>query len=162
MDATQIRQTFHEWGMQAPPIITYDQLEQFERCVYLYRGDTVGHWCCILFHPQTDSWEIFDPMGLFPDRPLDVPGIVRMPKKLWQMALDQDKAVEWNEFAHQGLGTATCGLWCIWRLLNGKLPFQQFRDKFSSMTDQEICALFNKPQLLRGYFCQIRCRWGGI
>lgn len=149
MNADEIRATFQQWGMYPPPVILYDEIgPELRRCVYLYRGDEVGHWCCILFHPRTDSWEIFDPMGLYPDKPLDVPGIVKVPKLLLKLALAQDKMVDYNEFAHQGLGTRTCGLWCVWRMLHHNLTFDEFRDRYSKMTDEEICRLFNKPELL--------------
>jgi hypothetical protein len=156
MDKNDIWETFYKFGMpreEIPAILMYYQLEELVPCIVLYEGEEIGHWCAILRHPK--SWEIFDPIGLLPDQPLDHPGILRIPKKLGVFFENQnvprgakwDLEIEYNDFSMQK-GGKTCGLWCILRFIHKNLSCDQFRDEFGKMTDEQVCRFFNRMDLL--------------
>lgn len=148
MNEDDIRAVFVRFNKPAPPILLYDQLTKLTPCIFLYRGKKVGHWCAILRHE--DSWEIFDPVGLKPDAPLDHPRMIPVPKKLRWMCLNQEGRplrIYYND-VHLQAGGKSCGLWCIFRYLHKHLDSDQFTAKFRWVTDADICQFFNRMDLL--------------
>jgi hypothetical protein len=147
MDRTDILKTFQKLETPPPPVLMYDKLDKLQECIYLYPGDDgVGHWCAILKHP--DSWEIFDPIGLYPDTEIDNPRIKKVPKKLAHFFSEiPNEGIEYNDFALQR-GGSDCALWCILRFLYRDLSCEQFENQFKDLTDFEICKGFNRMDVL--------------
>lgn len=149
MDKYDIARTFTKLGKEPPEILLYDQLEELIPCIFLYVGYHVGHWCAILKHK--DSWEIFDPIGLWPDSEIDHPAIRKVPKKFAELAAEKTRQgyrVDYNHFRLQK-GGSTCGLWCIMRWLNKNLQCEEFIKEFEDVTDAEIAQYFSRPDLLK-------------
>ena len=145
MDKNDIAKVFLQMQRIPPRIILYDDLNKFMPCIFLYRGYKVGHWCAILKH--SDSWEIFDPIGLFPDTELNHPAIIKMPDKLVHLGRATNARIFYNHLKLQQ-GGRSCGLWCIFRFLHSDLTYNQFARRYGHLTDLDICKMFGRMDLL--------------
>ena len=147
MDAEDIRKTFEEHSEQpCPQIIMYDELDHPENCIYLYPGvDGMGHFCAILIHSY--CIELFDPIGLYPDAPIDNPRILKVPKRLERIFANSSLPIEYNNFDFQR-GGSDCALWCILRFLYRWMTPIRFIETFDKWTDFDICKYFNRFDLL--------------
>lgn len=145
MDANDIVRAFQSQLAKSPPVVLYSQLEKLTECIFLYEGVHTGHWCAIIKHPY--SWEIFDPVGVRPDDPIDNPRIVRVPKKLQKFCIGQNMLVEYNAVPLQK-GGKSCGLWCVWRFMHKDLSCDEFAEEFEDFSDKDLCLYFNKPDLI--------------
>lgn len=145
MDKSALLNVFAQINQPAPPIVLYDDITRFKPCIFLYRGHKMGHWCAILGH--SDSWEIFDPQGCFPDTELLHPAIVKLPPKFRNIAESQPFRVYYNHMKLQK-GGKSCGLWCVFRFIHHKLDYDQFIAKFGTMTDLDVCNYFGRLDLL--------------
>jgi hypothetical protein len=149
MNKFDIARTFVNMGKSPPPIVYYSELESLHPCIFLYTGEEFGHWCAILRDADGD-WEIFDPMGLYPDSELDHPGILHVGKKLQAFCEPEVRRgfkIYYNHFDFQKRGS-DCGLWCILRWLEQDLDAKQFIDRFEDWEDVDICRYFNRMDLL--------------
>lgn len=149
MDKYDIARVFKSLDKSVPDILLYDELEQLVPCIFLYTGIHTGHWCAILKHK--DSWEIFDPIGVWPDTELQHPHIKKVPPKLQQLSLplaEKGYRIDYNHFNFQKGGSA-CGLWCILRWLNKHMDCDSFIAAFEKVTDRDVCLYFNRMDLLK-------------
>lgn len=149
MDDIEIQKTFQLYGApRIPPILMYPDLKRLQSCIFLYQGYKSGHWCCIIRHPN--SWEIFDPVGLYPDDPLDNQRIIPVRKKMEQLCREQESyvKVEYNDYPFQRSGRA-CGLWCILRFFYSHLSCAQFKKEFKNLGDVGVCRFFDRMDLLK-------------
>lgn len=129
-----------------PLICMYSGLNSLTPCIFLYEGPAIGHWCAILKHKN--SWEVFDPIGLWPDDELKHPMITKVPAKIEKMAASTNLAVFYN---HMPLQKAhrTCGLWCCFRWIHRDLDYDQFIRRYGHITDLQVCYLFDRLDLFR-------------
>lgn len=146
MDKDEIIKVFAQYHQIPPPVKIYDDLTKLEPCIFLYRGHRMGHWCAILGHP--DSWEIFDPIGMWPDTELNHPQIRKIPPRMAALCNAQPFRVDYNDCYLQ-TGGSSCGLWCIFRFLHHKLSYLEFVSKFGKWTDRDICRFFKRYDLLQ-------------
>lgn len=128
-------------------IITYPDLDNYNSIedlldpygaiflLYEYQKG-VGHWT-LLFR-QGDTIEHFDSYNYKPDEEFKfIPDYFRkvndmMYPKLTKMLYDSGKDIHYNNFELQADGDniATCGRWCITRLMFKDMNIDQFHDMF--------------------------------
>jgi len=144
MNKEGIRQLIDERGQVRPDFTTYRRIQKMQPCIFLYEGPQIGHWCCILEHKN--SWEIFDPVGMWPDDELKHPKIMKVPAKFRRLCRATGKTVYYNDFPLQ-TGGRTCGLWVALRWMYRHLTYDEFVRNFSHMTDHHICKLFHRMDL---------------
>lgn len=86
-------------------------------CIVLFpvKSSTNGHWICILYHPDTNTIEHFDPYGFSPDTELqyssDPETRQNLLMRFYNQAKDEGYNVTYNPYRFQQLkdGINTCG-----------------------------------------------------
>lgn len=146
MDSEEIRKILDIYKLRKIPVLLYEDIVTLHPCIFLYDGPKMGHWCCIVKHPK--RWEFFDPEGVCIDKEFDFDNITKRENKLKELYLLNSKGIEYNahKFQHRG---NTCGLWCIWRLLNRHLSCAQFVKAYRNATDYDVANFFNRLDLLK-------------
>lgn len=123
-------------------------------CLLLYESkDNYGHWVLLIYHPDRDIIEFFDPYAMFPDDELDfIPKNFRKKNDmlyphLTALLLDSNKQIEYNDTQLQKLDDKikTCGRWCGVRYRMQIIPIDDFGKMFSSFEnpDKDITRLTN-------------------
>lgn len=151
MNRQAIIDVFNSRGFVAPLVIYYNIIDKPIPCIFLYEGENkVGHWCAILKHPN--SWEIFDPVGLYPDSEIDIPHMQKVQKKFQRIFgdinMNYGTHIQYNDFSHQK-GGKSCGLWCILRWLQSDLNIDEFNAEYQNFTDWDVCRYFGRPDLYK-------------
>jgi len=109
------------------PIHLYKELLNFSHirevigehnaCIVLFpvKSSTNGHWICILYHPETNTIEHFDPYGFSPDMELQYSSDPltkdNLLMKFYNQAKNEGYKVIFNPYRFQRLkdGINTCG-----------------------------------------------------
>lgn len=131
-------------------IINYNMLKNYKNIEsLLYPHDKVmilyetqknhGHWTCLMRRMNGDI-DFFDPYGFMPDDQRDY-----IPDEMWEdnylsqlLADYKGGKVYYNEDPLQTMtkNVATCGRWCILRLLYPHLSLEQFQNLFANIPPQ--------------------------
>jgi len=115
-------------------------------------GSYYGHWCCV-FYNGNGNVEFFNSFGGKIDDTLYQLGAEfrkqhnQYYKYLTKLLLDYNGDIEYNPKQLQAkIGTATCGRWCIFRMLNSGLDIKDFNKHFTHIktNDKKITNLTNK------------------
>ena len=109
------------------PVHLYEDLLKFNHikevigshnaCIVLFpvKSSTNGHWICILYHPDTNTIEHFDPYGFSPDTELkyssDPETRQNLLMRFYNLAKSEGYNVVFNPYRFQKLkdGINTCG-----------------------------------------------------
>jgi hypothetical protein len=120
--------------------------ELMPMCLILYQTAEVGHFCCIFRNKEGINF--FDSYGNNIDHALtkvnderrhtlhqDYPYLVKL--------FDNSKEpIIYNEYKYQGEHSATCGIWCIMRMILSNLTNDEFHAKFKNVDDKKILKLY--------------------
>lgn len=126
-------------------VVTYEQLGKYTNIDDLFVDDSfiilyqntagdIGHWCCVVRRGDTLSY--FDSYGRFPDPYKYLKG-----KKpyLSRLLYVSPYYLEYSDHDYQSSNTATCGHFCIVRILFKYRPLEEF-EKFMAQfnNDDEV------------------------
>ena len=115
-------------------------LYPFDKVVILFKtSNTFGHWCCIFRDIFRNEIEFFDPYGLMIDDQLEYNDDKVFQKQNGQdhfyltrlLADTNSKKISYNHHKFQKFdpNIATCGRWCVHRLLNSDLSLEEYKKK---------------------------------
>lgn len=113
-------------------VLRYSALKRLTMpMILLYETEpNYGHWVCILETPQ--GIEHFDSYGIVPDGELKwVPEWLKSStgqdvKKLLSLLYHSNQKINYNTHKLQSSDSATCGRWCVLRIMFSSLGTDQF------------------------------------
>ncbi len=100
-----------------------------------------GHWTAVLYHPEINTIEFFDPYGKPIDSQLEYitdPNIPRDPL-LSELILDTDSKIIYNNKPLQKLGKdiSSCGRHVALRINMRDIPLEEYQDMMMSKSKDE-------------------------
>jgi hypothetical protein len=127
---------------------TFTNINQLlPRTLILYELNTVGHFCAIFINDEGINF--FDSYGRMIDKYLS-----NINDDYYKHTLHQDfpyliklfdssnNRIIYNEYCYQNKNTATCGIWCLIRLIYSSLSNEEFHDYFKNIDDKKIIKLY--------------------
>lgn len=128
-------------------LIGYDNLDHllypYNRVVILIQAKkNYGHWVCIFYSDKLGKYFFFDSYGGKLDSqlkhlPLNIRKMFREDKQYLTNLIEDNQTVYYNKYKLQKHGEkiATCGRWCISRLLFPDLTSEEFYNLFKSKSN---------------------------
>lgn len=117
-----------------------------DNCIILYQtAPNYGHWVCLIVTPYEDQHilELFDPYGMVIDDELKYCDYLDDIPILTKMLFYSGLPVSYNhhKFQKRNNNIATCGCWCIARIVNKDLSLNEFYNQFKDIDDDGIAQL---------------------
>lgn len=120
----------------------HDLFDPYDNFILLYEMEkNYGHWIAVIYHPESDTIEVFDPYGLFID---DEFKYIRNPKLkkqkyLSKLLLESESNIIYNDQPIQKYSkdVSSCGRHVALRINMRDIPLEEYQDMMMSKGKNE-------------------------